>query len=164
MLYTVERLPSHLLLCHCYLETNACSVSCVLLFTVAMCCYSYTCSTWECETSELYQACECLQKFSHGGSVQHWGRVPSMSAAFSKRLQKGKAPGGRKPFWRKGVSQSVRQRCVLLHVVVWCFPQVTRSLNYAYQGTVSCTFQLCHLFLAVFLLGQVWKWPHYCGY
>ena len=35
-----------------------------------------------------------------------------------------------------------------------CFLQVFRSSNYAYRGKKGRRFQLCHQFLAVFLLGQ----------
>ena len=49
---------------------------------------------------------------------------------------------------------SVRTKYVLLHVVVLCFLQVFRSSNYAYIGRKGHRFQLCHQFLAIFLLGQ----------
>ena len=42
------------------------------------------------------------------------------------------------------------------YVVVLCFLQVFRSSNYAYYyiGKKGRKFQLCHQFLAVFLLGR----------
>ena len=48
----------------------------------------------------------------------------------------------------------VRRKYVLLHVVVLCFLQVFRSSNFACIGKKGRRFQLCHQFLAVFLLGQ----------
>ena len=43
-------------------------------------------------------------------------------------------------------------------VVVLCFLQVLRSSNYACRGKKGRRFQLCHQFLAVFLLSQ----DNYC--
>ena len=94
-----------------------------------------------------------------------------MSAALSKRSQnkkKASAQGSLKfrevsnSFWeatrRERVTYSltllVRTKCVLIHVVVLCLLQVFRSSNYAYVGKKGRRFQLCHQFLAVFLLGQ----------
>ena len=47
-----------------------------------------------------------------------------------------------------------QNKCVFLHVVVLCFLQVFRSSRYAYIGKKGRRFQLCHQFVAVFLLGQ----------
>ena len=60
-----------------------------------------------------------------------------MLAAFSKRSQNKK---------KMLLPKVVRPKHVLL--------QVFRSSNYAYIGKKGCRFQLCHQFLAVFLLGQ----------
>ena len=52
-----------------------------------MCCYRCMCSIWGRGTFDLSQACMLPQEFNNGGRVQRWGRVPSMSAVFSNRLQ-----------------------------------------------------------------------------
>ena len=54
------------------------------------------------------------------------------------------------------LSQSVRRKYVLLHVVVLCFLQVFRSSNFAYIGKKGRRFQLCHQFWAVLLWVKIW--------
>ena len=51
-------------------------------------------------------------------------------------------------------SQVLSHMYILLHVVILCFLQVFRSSNYAYNiiGKMGRRFQLCHQFLAEFLL------------
>ena len=50
------------------------------------------------------------------------------------------------------LSQLVSQNKIC--TVVLCFLQVFRSASYAYIGKKGRRFQLCHQFLAIFLLGQ----------